>query len=214
MGILGYIVTTVLAFINGITTGALEFLQLYRVAFLIDKTLTGWANGFVAWEDGINRRFDLIAGEVNQTLDQGSDGLFSAFQTGLETIQGGFAWVAGVGNTWANWPSYVNSHIVPDVPRLATPEGAANATLPFTDLQPLAWFTNLIDAFNAVLSGLESIVTFIFYIPGIIFVPVGIILNSIFSRLLRSSVSPRDSSGILAHSLASRARSSSSVSYS
>lgn len=179
MNELGYIITTLLRVVIAKPVAwFLELLGLYSVAFSFRESVLGVGQSIIDLESSINTGIGTYSQVINQTLDEGSDGLFSVVTEGLNAISGGFGAIAGVGETMANWFS-VAEDIVPDAPSISVPD-AVN----FLAIGPVQDFIDtIVGLVNGILEFIETVVVTIIQIPGIIFIPVGVLIEFIFGGI-------------------------------
>lgn len=179
MNELGYIITTLLRVaIAKPVAWFLELLGLYSVAFSFRESVLGIGQSIIDVESSINTGIGTYSQAINQTLDEGSDGLFSVVEAGLNAISGGFGTIAGVGETMANWFSVVDDTI-PDAPTVNTPDFVDAAA--FGRVQE--FIDTIVGGINAIIGFFETVVVTIIQIPGIIFIPVGALIEFIFGGI-------------------------------
>lgn len=165
MGAIGYVITL----ITGIVAGLLDWLRLDRLSFWVEHQ----GERFVAWEEGVNRRFDATMTELNPTIDYLSGGLFSAAESFLESIY-------GFGQMLAYWPDTV-SGTVTEVLQISIPSRVEDALETAEDIPGVGsaaeWVTGLVEFVNAILWVIGYVVELIFTIPAIIFIPIGYVVS-------------------------------------
>lgn len=179
MGIFGDVLLALITtiFVNPVVW-LLELLGLHGLAFQYEEFVIAFFGRFGEWEDGINESFDEFASSINPTFDQATGGTFEMLAGVFNWLQSRSEWIAGVGDTWANWFSYVSGA----VPRfeLGVPWWVDLLVVPGTDINPGSYVEGMIQFANAALAAFADVAALFLSLFGVVFIPVGYVLRFVF----------------------------------